>query len=153
LTDILSTSFILVQLISVLNVLFAGIWLGQVLMDIRDHAGAWRLYSLITVLSILITQSMNYLFRRYCPWHAHPTFPSGHMMFAMSFATSLTIRECRWLWLLTPLLLLLGTAIVVVKMHEPIDVIGSIFITPPLTWLLHWIVRDPTLKHHNSAPI
>ncbi len=64
-------------------------------------------------------------------------FPSGHMCYAVSMATSLVMLSRRFLFFVIPLLLFYGALMVLLRFHGWIDVIGAWILMTPLSWAIH----------------
>ena len=77
-------------------------------------------------------------------WPGHPSFPSGHETFGLCAATSLALRNVRWLILVLPLTVLLAWALVDAHFHQPIDVAGALLVGPPCAVLFQRL-RKPRL--------
>ena len=58
-------------------------------------------------------------------WKSHPNFPSGHETFASCMGTALVLIDRRWVWLVLPLLGLLGYALVRAGWHGRLEVVGG----------------------------
>jgi len=67
----------------------------------------------------------------------YPTFPSGHMTFFASLATSLFLIEYRSVFLTIPCGLLYGLLIVVLSYHPWIDLAGAALFSVPVTIVCH----------------
>ncbi|MDX1935143.1 MAG: phosphatase PAP2 family protein [Capsulimonadales bacterium] len=73
-------------------------------------------------------------------WPGHPLFPSGHTTFAMSAATCIVLQRGKgWLWLLVPIVGLMGVCLVYGQWHTPDEVAGGLVVgsvVPRLLWKL-----------------
>jgi len=63
-------------------------------------------------------------------WPGHPTFPSGHESFGAAAATCLICYDRDWAWLVVPILVLFGWALVTAGYHDPEDIYGAIVLGP-----------------------
>ena len=58
-------------------------------------------------------------------WPGHPGFPSGHETFGIAAGVSLICWDRRWAFMVVPILILLGGALITVKYHDLPDVLGA----------------------------
>jgi membrane-associated phospholipid phosphatase len=61
-------------------------------------------------------------------------FPSGHMAFAVSAATSLAFWKRRTLWLLVPLLVFYAWLMVALRFHNWMDIMGALILAFFVSW-------------------
>ena len=79
-------------------------------------------------------------------WPGHPNFPSGHTALAASAATVIVLHRGRaWLWITTPLVLLMGAALIYGHWHTPDEVAGALLLGPSLTYFL-WKATEKRSK-------
>jgi membrane-associated phospholipid phosphatase len=57
-------------------------------------------------------------------------FPSGHETFAVATLTCLVWLSRKWLWFAIPAAVVMGTALVVARYHEIVDVVGAAIWAP-----------------------
>jgi membrane-associated phospholipid phosphatase len=141
-----SAQYIYLTLCEDINPVLVGVWMGQVLADYRDQKPFWRTFCIASIFGVVVTQAANHFFRDSNILPGHNGFPSGHETFAVSIITSMTIRDRRWLWLLTPVAIILATALVIRHAHDPVDVVGAVILTPPFTYLCHMATKDSTMS-------
>lgn len=91
----------------------------------------WRFWSVCAV-SAAVSVLLAELGKSHVVWRGHPSFPSGHETFALAATTCLAARSPRWLWICVPLCLMLAWALVRSFYHAPVDVVGSLFLGPPV---------------------
>jgi membrane-associated phospholipid phosphatase len=70
-------------------------------------------------------------------WPGHVGFPSGHETFTLSCATSLVCWRPFWAWVVVPLAVIMGWALVTAHYHETADVWGAMLTGPPPALLCH----------------
>lgn len=68
-------------------------------------------------------------------------FPSGHMAFAVSAATSLAFWKRRTLWLLVPLLAFYAWLMVALRFHNWVDIAGALVLAFVVSWCCSWCCR------------
>lgn len=84
----------------------------------------------LTVLGIALAVVLAEEGKRHVVWAGHPGFPSGHETFALACATSLVCWRGTWIWLVLPLAVVLGWALVAAHYHETADVWGALLTGP-----------------------
>lgn len=113
--------------------LLAAIWLPR-----RDGSGpppgVFTIRAVVAVLLVFVVAHVN---RWLHLWPAHPMFPSGHMAFAASIATSWFVLARRSLLWTVPLQIAYGALIVYLGYHVWSDIIGAWIVAPPLTWVCY----------------
>lgn len=107
-----------------LVVLLAALWLLSIL-ECRRRGKPVGAIVRATLLAVVISYVLAHLDRWFYFWPYHPDFPSGHETFASCIGTALVIEDRRFIWLVIPLLVLLGYALVRSGWHVPTDVVGG----------------------------
>jgi membrane-associated phospholipid phosphatase len=113
--------------------------------DRTFHAGECFLRA---VLSLIVAFGLGRVNEALRIWPGLPLdpgryeFPSGHMCYAVSVATSLVMLNRRYLFFVVPLLGFYGALIVFLRFHGWIDVIGAWVLMTPLAWIIHQPARQ-----------
>jgi membrane-associated phospholipid phosphatase len=120
----------------------AILWKGKT--DKSFRAGPFLARAIVALLFAFLLGRINEQFKI---WPGLPTdvrpyeFPSGHTCFAASVATSLVLLHRRWAYFVVPFLAAYGTLIVLPPLHYHswLDVVGAWLLTPPVTFMCHYI--------------
>ena len=85
-------------------------------------------------------------------WRDHRAFPSGHMTFFLTVATSFFLLSRRSAILTVPLARLYGWLIVFLGYHSWLDLLGALLLAVPVTLLFHRESGGPeeNNQHHIS---
>ncbi len=94
-------------------------------------------------LALLITYVFSHLHQWLHWWRNLGDFPSGHMAFYFTVATSFFLLDRRSVWLTVPLALLYGWLIVFLGYHTWLDLVGALVLAVPVTWFVHRIPERP----------
>lgn len=80
--------------------------------------------------AIGISVELAELGKDYLPYPDPGGFPSGHETFAVATLTCLIWRDRRWIAFAVPMSIVMAAALVVARYHQPVDVVGSVIISP-----------------------
>lgn len=101
----------------------AVVWIAAVLL--RARAPGTRAHATATVLAVVVSYLLAHVNRWFGLWPAHPNFPSGHETFASCVSVMLVQLDSRFLWLVVPILAVLGYLLVVSGWHSRSEVLGG----------------------------
>ncbi len=73
-------------------------------------------------------------------WHGHPSFPSGHETFGLASGACLICADIRWAWIVIPLTIALGFALVAAQFHDVPDVFGALLTGPLPAWAVQRLI-------------
>ncbi|MFZ4682691.1 MAG: hypothetical protein ACOYMS_09330 [Terrimicrobiaceae bacterium] len=125
------------------NPALLGLFLGFCLVKLRNRGGA-KVFLIRFGLVLLITYVLSHLHQWFHWWETLGDFPSGHMAFYFTVATSFFVLDRRSALLTIPLAVLYGWLIVFLGYHSWIDLLGALILAVPLTWFAHRVaVGDP----------
>ena len=125
------------------NPVLLGLFLGFCLFKLRNRGGAKAFLSRFA-LSLLTTYVLSHLHQWFHWWKNFGDFPSGHMAFYFTVATSFFLLERRSAFFTVPLACLYGWLIVFLGYHSWIDLLGALILAVPVTWFVHRMAaRDP----------
>ncbi|MBV9867282.1 MAG: phosphatase PAP2 family protein [Abitibacteriaceae bacterium] len=99
------------------------------------------LFLVRAIVGLLVVYVFAHVNRWLHLWPSHKLFPSGHLAFTASVATSLFLLDRRWLWLMLPLTLIYSAMVVALGYHVWLDIFGAWIIAPPLTYICHAIIK------------
>jgi len=119
------------------------LWLFTVIM--RHQRGEPIIVILrATLAALVISYIIAHVDRWFYLWPYHPDFPSGHETFASCIGTALVIEDRRYLWLVLPLLALLGYGLVRAGWHVPSDVAGGFLLGTVVMLICYKVSSKPT---------
>lgn len=95
-------------------------------------------------LALLLTYFFAHINRWALLWGDHRNFPSGHMTFFLTVATSFFLLDRRSALFTVPSALLYGWLIVFLGYHSWGDLLGALFLAVPATLLCHRIIPRRT---------
>ena len=132
------------QIANSVNPLLTVVFLVAFFLRVRhDHSFRAGEFFVRALLSLLAGFALGRVNAELKIWPGFPLdpghyeFPSGHMCFAVSMATSLVMLNRRFLFFVAPLLAFYGALIVFLKFHGWTDVIGAWLLMAPLAWVIH----------------
>ena len=109
----------------------------------------WRVWGR-TVLCVGVAVVLAELGKKMEVWPGHNNFPSGHTAFAASCAMVLVLHRGRaWLWIVAPLVALMGASLVYGNWHTVDEVVGALFLGPSVAWFL-WQATEKRQKTTNT---
>jgi len=111
-----------------------------VMARIRDRTEVVTILSR-TGIALVVTYLLAHINRWMHLWKYHGSFPSGHMTFYISVATSFFLLSRRSALVTVPIAFLYGWLIVFLNFHTWLDLWGAIFLSVPLTLLCHRTFR------------
>ncbi len=120
------------------NPVLLGLFLGFCLFTLRNRGGARAFLSRFG-LALLITYVLSHLHQGFHWGKNLGDFPSGHMAFFFTVATSFFLLEGRSALFTVPVALLYGWLIVFLGYHSWIDLLGALVLAVPVTWFVHRI--------------
>jgi hypothetical protein len=123
-----------------LTVLFLVAFFSRAQRDKTFRANEFFVRALLSLLVGFALGRVNSIFKIWPGFPLDPghyEFPSGHMCYAVSVATSLVMLNRRFLFFVVPLLDCYGLLIVFLRFHGWIDVIGAWALMTPLAWIIH----------------
>ena len=91
----------------------------------------------VSLAGLLIACLLAHTNRLLHLWKSHLVFPSGHMSFYVSVATSLVLADRRWIFVTVPGAIGFGFLLVLLGYHSWLDVVGAWFMASLVTWLCH----------------
>ena len=102
-------------------------------------------------LALLVTFLIAHINHWMPLWKGHRAFPSGHMTFFLTVATSFFLLDRRSALFTVPLALLYGWLIVFLGYHPWLDLLGALVLAVPVTLLCHRKSGGP--DENNQIPI
>jgi|GEM_PF-131278 len=104
-------------------------------------------------LALLATFLLAHINRWMLLWRDHRVFPSGHMTFFLTVATSFFLLDRRSALVTVPLALLYGWLIVFLGHHSWFDLLGALLLAVPATLFFHRNSGGPagTRQQENSG--
>jgi membrane-associated phospholipid phosphatase len=102
-----------------------------------------------SMIGLILAIALAHINRVLHLWPRSLLFPSGHVSFVASVATSFILLDFRWAFLTVPFTIGYGLLIVSLKYHTWTDVMVAFIIAPLVTWLCHRTLFGQ--KHHVTA--
>lgn len=129
-------------LADLVNPILLGLFLGFCLFKLRNRGGAGA-FLFRFGLALLSTYILSHLHQWFHWWKNLGDFPSGHMAFFFTVATSFFLLDRRSALFTVPVALLYGWLIVFLGYHSWIDLLGALVLAVPVTWFVHRIALRP----------
>ena len=104
-------------------------------------------------LALLVTFLIAHINRWMPLWRDHRAFPSGHMTFFLTVATSFFLLSRRSAMFTVPLALLYGWLIVFLGYHSWLDLLGALLVAVPVTLLCHRKSGGPDENKRHQNPL
>lgn len=103
-------------------------------------------------VALLLTYFLAHLNRWFYLWKNHASFPSGHMTFYLSVATSFFLLDRRSVPFTALIALLYGWLIAFLNYHTWLDLGGALFFAVPATLICHWKPERRSAKEQVQQP-
>lgn len=113
------------------------IFLACVFAGFQRHRNGSLIMASRAGLALLVTYLLAHLNHWMPLWRDHRGFPSGHMTFFLTLATSFFLLDRRSALLTVPAAALYGWLIVFLGYHTWLDLLGALALAVPVTLLCH----------------
>ena len=119
------------------NPVLLGVFLACALARFWGNRAAVAALTIRAGLALLVTFLLAHINHWMPLWRDHRGFPSGHMTFFLTIATSFFLLDRRSALLTVPAAALYGWLIVFLGYHSWLDLLGALALAIPVTLLCH----------------
>ena len=119
------------------NPVLLGVFLACGIAAIRQRGRSAGVLMSRAGIALLVTYLLAHINHWMPLWSNHRGFPSGHMTFLLSVATSFFLLDRRSALLTIPVAALYGWLIVLLGYHSWLDLLGALALAIPVTLLVH----------------